>query len=248
LSSYELITYSQPRSFIAECFRTLRANLQFFGVGDTLKTILLAGGGFGEGTSFVTANLGIVFAQTGQRVIIVDCDLRKPQQHLIFNMDNQLGLTSILTGFKEADQVLKPLPMAGVKILTAGPLPANPTELLGSQNMSRLVASLKEKADVILLDAPPLAVVADAAILSKGLDGVLMVVRSMVASRASIIRTRELLTNAKANILGVALNCAGMKESSEDYYSYYTEGVNIPPKPKKKKEKANQQELKKQVK
>lgn len=244
MSSYELITYSHPRSFISECFRTLRANLQFFGVGDTLKTILLAGGGVGEGTSFVTANLGIVFAQTGQRVIVVDCDLRKPQQHLIYNVDNQLGLTSILAGFKEADEVLKPLPMAGVKILTAGPLPANPTELLGSQRMSQLVASLKEKADVILLDAPPLAVVADAAVLSRGLDGVLMVVRSMVASRDSIIRTKELLTNAEAKILGVALNCARMKESSEDYYSYYSETVKIP-KQKKKTEKAKQQELKK---
>ncbi len=243
MSSYELITYSQPRSFISECFRTLRANLQFFGVGDAFKAILLAGGGFGEGTSFVTANLGIVFAQTGQRVIIVDCDLRKPQQHLIFNVDNQLGLTSILSGFKEADEVLKTLSMAGIKILTAGPLPSNPTELLGSQRMRQLVASLKEQADVILLDAPPLAVVADAAVISKVLDGVLMVVRSMVASRDSIIKTKELLTNAKANILGVALNCAMMKEISEDYYSYYSEGVKIT-KQKKKTEKVKQKELK----
>lgn len=224
MNSYELITYSQPRSFITECFRTLRANLQFSGVGDTLKTLLLAGGGFGEGTSFVTANLGIVFAQTGRRVIIVDCDLRKPQQHLIFNTDNQLGLTSILTGFKEPDEVLKTLPMAGIKILTAGLLPANPTELLGSQKMSQLIAVMKEKADVILLDAPPLAVVSDAAVLSKGVDGVLIVVRSMVASHDSVMKTKELLTNAKARILGVALNCARMDEISEDYQSYYAEG------------------------
>lgn len=224
MSSYELIAYSQPRSFVTECVRTLRANLQFFGVGDTLKTILLAGGGFGEGTSFITANLGIIFAQTGQQVIIVDCDLRKPQQHLIFNVDNQAGLTSVLSGFKEPAEVLKTLPMEGLKILTAGPLPANPTELLGSQKMIQFITDLKEMADVILLDAPPMTVVADAAVLSKGVDGVLMVVRSMVASRESVIKTRELLTNAKVRVLGVALNCARMKEISEDYYSYYGYG------------------------
>lgn len=242
MSSNELITYSQPRSFITESFRTLRANLQFFGVGDTSKAILLVGGGFGEGTSFITANLGIVFAQTGLRVIVVDCDLRKPQQHLIFNVDNLLGLTSALAGFKEPDEVLKTLPMAGVKILTAGPLPANPTELLGSQKMSQLITSLKEIADVILLDAPPMNVVADAAVLSKGVDGVLMVVRSMVASHNSIIKAKELLTNAKATILGIALNCARMNETSDNYYSYYAEGAKMP-RQKKKKEKPEKTEV-----
>lgn len=221
MSSYELITYNQPHSFITESFRTLRANLQFLGAGDTLKTILLAGGGFGEGTSFVIANLGVVFAQTGQRVVIVDCDLRKPQQHLIFNLDNHLGLTSVLSGFKDLDNVLEAVPLAGVRLLTSGPLPANPAELLGSQEMTRLVAGLKEKADVILLDASPLTVVADAAVLSKAVDGVLIVVRSRVASHGSVSKAKELLINAKANILGVALNCAGMYEISESYYSNY---------------------------
>jgi len=225
LSSYELITYNQPRSFISESFRTLRANLQFLGLGDTAKAILLAGSGFGEGTSFVAANLGIVFAQTGQKVIIVDCDLRKPQQHWIFNVDNQLGLTSILSGFKEPEQVIKALPMAGLSILTAGQLPVNPTELLGGQKMGELIACLKEKADVILLDTPPLTVVADAAVLSKRVDGVLMVVRSRAASHNSVTKTKVLLTNAKARILGVALNCARMDEISEDYYSNYNEVV-----------------------
>jgi len=245
LSNFELITYNQPRSFLTESFRTLRANLQFFEVGDTLKAILLAGGGFGEGTSFMTANLGIVFAQTGQRVIIVDCDLRKPKQHLIFNVDNHFGLTSILSEFKEPDEVIKSPPMVGVKILTAGPLPANPTELLGRPGMSRLIAYLKEKADVILLDAPPLAVVVDAAVLSKAVDGVLMVVRSMVASHDSVVKTKEMLTNAKARILGVALNCAKMNEVIENYRTYYTEEPKIIKNKKKKEEKPGKMGVKK---
>ncbi|MDF9407848.1 CpsD/CapB family tyrosine-protein kinase [Pelotomaculum isophthalicicum JI] len=221
MSSFELVTYNQPRAFITESFRTLRANLQFFEVGDSLKAILLAGGGFGEGTSFMTANLGVVFAQTGQKVIVVDCDLRKPQQHLIFNVDNNSGLTNILLEFKEPEDVIKDLPIAGLKILTAGPPSANPTELLGKNKMRQLIASLKEKADVILLDAPPLAVVADAAVLSKAVDGVLMVVRAMVASHDSVVRTKEMLTNARARILGVALNCARMNEAVENYQSHY---------------------------
>jgi len=245
LSSYELITYNQPRSFISESFRTLRANLQFMGVGDDLKAILVAGGGFGEGASFVTANLGIVFAQTGQKVIIVDCDLRKPQQHWIFNVDNQFGLSSVLSGFKEPDQVIKVLSVMGLSILTAGPLPANPTELLGGQEMSRLIACLKEKADVILLDAPPLTVVADAAVLSKGVDGVLVVVRSRVASHDSLTKTKVLLTNAKARILGVALNCARMDETSENYYINYAEGAEAPKVKKKKTVKTGKAEGKK---
>lgn len=233
MSSYELVTYNQPRSFIAESFRTLRANLQFMGVGDTLKSVLLAGGTGGEGASYITANLGVIFVQTGQRVIIVDCDLRKPQQHLIFNVDNQLGLTSILSGFKEPDEVIKTLPVTGVKILTAGPLPANPTELLGSQKMSQLISDLKQKADVILIDAPPLTVVADAAVLSKEVDGVLLVVRSRVASHNSVMKTMELLTNAKARVLGAALNCARMDEISEDYYSYHVSDSKVLKKKKK---------------
>ncbi|OPY58751.1 MAG: Tyrosine-protein kinase YwqD [Pelotomaculum sp. PtaU1.Bin035] len=242
MSSFELVTYNQPRSFLTESFRTLRANLQFFEVGDSLKAILLAGGGFGEGTSFMTANLGVVFAQAGQKVIVVDCDLRRPQQHLFFNVDNNFGLTNILSEFKEPDQVIQNSPIAGLNILTAGPPPSNPTELLGRHKMNWLIANLKEKADVILLDAPPSAVVADAAVLSKAVDGVLMVVRSMVASHDSIIKTKEMLTNARARILGVALNCARMNEVIENYHYYYADKAKII---KKKAEVKKKTEVKK---
>ncbi|MCL6639553.1 MAG: CpsD/CapB family tyrosine-protein kinase [Firmicutes bacterium] len=221
--SNELITHNRPRSYEAESFRTLRANLQFFGVGRTLKALQLTGGMFGEGTSFVTANLAIVFAQTGRRVIVVDCDLRRPQQHLIFNVDNMTGLTSVLSGYMEIDEVLKTVPVTGVTVLTSGLLPANPTELLGSRKMGEVVAGLKEKADVILFDSPPLTVVADAAVLSNELDGVLLVVRSRLASRDSVAKAKEFLSNARANILGVALNSVRMNEIIEDYYSYYGE-------------------------
>ncbi|HBC93979.1 MAG TPA: capsular biosynthesis protein [Pelotomaculum sp.] len=248
LNSYELVAYSRPQSFTTESFRTLRTNLQFLGVGDSLKTVLIAGSGFGEGASFITANLGIVFAQAGQRVIIVDCDLRKPRQHLIFNLDNQLGLTSVLSGFKEPEQVIKDIPIAGVRLLTAGLLPTNPAELLGSREMSRLVSALKEKADVILLDGSPLTVFADAAILSKSVDGVLMVVRSRVASQNSVTNTRELLTNAKASILGVALNCARMDALKDDYQAYYANAAGVPRQKKKKAEKPRKAEEKKQAK
>jgi len=224
LKSYELVTYSQPRSFAMEAFRILRANLQFIGVGKELKTVMLAAGGLNEGTSLTTANLGIVFAQTGQRVIIVDCDLRKPQQHLIFNVSNQLGLTSVLSGFKKPEEVMINLPVTGVRMVPAGPLPANPTELMGSGEMERLIAGLKEEADVILFDAPPLGVVADAAVLSAKVDGVLLVVRSRLASYSSVLKTKDLLTNAKAKTLGVVLNCVRMDEVIEKYHLYYDNG------------------------
>ncbi|MHB1042447.1 MAG: CpsD/CapB family tyrosine-protein kinase [Eubacteriales bacterium] len=222
MNSKELISYNKSHSFTTESFRTLRANLQFLGVGDAIKTVMLAGGGFGEGTSFITANLGIVLAQAGKRVIIVDCDLRKPRQHLIFNLGNEQGLTSILSVFKELKDVLKNTPLEGLSILTSGLLPTNPTDLLGSQAMGKLIDDLKEKADVVLLDTSPLTVVADAAVLSKLADGVLIVVRAKVASYGSVIKTKEFLDNAKAKILGVAFNSARLDEVVEDYYSYYS--------------------------
>ena len=222
MNSYEVFTQNQPRSFVAEAFRILRANLQFMETGEKLQTILLAAGGLGEGTSLITANLGVGFAQTGQRVLIVDCDLRKPQQHLIFNVDNQQGLTSVLSGLKGPEEVIRVLPGSGMMFLPAGPLPANPTELLGGSKMNQLMAILKEKADVILLDAPPLGLVADAAVLSPKVDGVLLVVRSRVASHSSVLKSKELLTNARARTLGVVLNCARMEEVIEKYNSYYS--------------------------
>ncbi|MCG8403282.1 MAG: CpsD/CapB family tyrosine-protein kinase [Firmicutes bacterium] len=221
MNSNQLITYSQPRTYVAESFRTLRANLQFMGVGEDIGSVLLVGGTVGEGASFVTANLGILFAQTSRRVIIVDCDLRKPQQHLIFNVDNQLGLTSVLSGFKKPDEVITNISMVGVDLLTTGPLPTNPAELLGGQKMSHLMADLKDRADVILLDAPPLTMVADAAVLSKRVDSVLLVVRAKTASHNSVAKTMELLNNAKARVLGAALNCARLDEREKEYHFYW---------------------------
>lgn len=244
MNSKELISYSKPRSFTTESFRTLRANLQFLGVGDALKTIMLAGGGFGEGTSFITANLGIVLAQAGKRVIIVDCDLRKPRQHLIFNLDNQHGLTSVMSGFKELKDVLKDTPLSCLSVLTSGLLPTNPTDLLGSHAMGQLINGLKEKAEVILLDTSPLTVVADAGVLSKEVDGVLIIVRAKVASYGSVIKTKEFLENAKARILGVAFNGANLDEVVEDYYSYYSDkDPTGGEKKKKKRREKNRQAL-----
>lgn len=237
MNNKELIAYSKTRSFTTESFRTLRSNLQFLGVGNTLKTVMLAGGGFGEGTSFITANLGIVFAQTGKRVVIVDCDLRKPRQHLIFGLGNKHGLTSVLSGFKGLKDVMNDTPLAGLKILTSGLLPANPTDLLGSNAMVQLIEGLEEKADVILLDTSPLAVVADAAVLSKEVDGVTIVVRAKVASYNSAIKTKEFLENAKARILGVAFNGARLDDVIEDYYYYYSDKAMASREKKKNEEK-----------
>ena len=221
----ELITYSQPGSFVSESFRTLRANLQFLGAGDQMKTVMLAGDSFGEGASFITANLAIVFAQAGMRVIIVDSDLRKPRQHLLFNVDNQHGLTSVLSGYKTPEDVLNKLSIGGVRLMTTGMLPSNPTELLGGSVMKQLIEHLKREADIVLFDAPPLTVVSDAAVLSKEVDGVLMVIRSRAGSYQNVQKAKEFLINAKARIMGVVLNSARVDEISEDYHTHYVEGA-----------------------
>lgn len=223
-----LITHTNPKSPIAEAYRTLRTNIQFSSVDRPIRTLLVTSGGPSEGKSTTAANLAIVMAQTGQTVVLVDTDLRRPMLHRLFSLPNAVGLTTaLLSGADPAlDGYVQPTEVENLYVLTTGPLPPNPSELLGSQRMQELVQRLQQEADLLIFDSPPVLAVTDAAVLARQLDGVLLVIDAGETRQPIAQRACEELTKVGARILGVALNklTAGRSGYYYYYYYYYSDG------------------------
>lgn len=212
-----------PKAVVSEAFRTLRTNLQFASLNEELRIISVTSTGPAEGKSVVCANLAVSIAQTGTKVILIDCDLRKPAIHKIFGLENHVGLTSVLTGQKDLESALRPTQSENLRLLTAGPIPPNPAELLQSKAMQATLAQVKEHADKILIDAPPVLPVADAMILASYVDGVIFVIGVKQVSKDMVRRAKEQLDGANARILGVVLNKIKYDRGREHYYyNYYT--------------------------
>src|SRR3990172_6739244 len=174
----QLVTFASPRSPAAEAYRQLRTNIQFSSLDRPLKTLLVTSTNPEEGKSTTLANLAITIAQTGSKVLIVDCDLRRPSIHSIFGIKNNVGLTSAMVDTSLANLPAQDVGIPNLSVLTSGPLPPNPSELLGSQRMQELMAKLRESADYVLFDSPPVLAVTDAAVLASKLDGVLLVINA----------------------------------------------------------------------
>lgn len=218
----QLLTQREPRSAFSESFRTLRTNLQFSGFDRPLRTILVTSPQPTEGKSTVVANLGVVLAQAGRRVIVVDTDLRRPILHHIFGQNNDWGLTGALFGEgNRTDDGLLPTGVENLSFLPSGPLPPNPSEILGSQRMGDFLAHLQEQADVILLDSPPLLTMADASVLAARVDGVILVADAGRTRREALKKAAEALRRIGAHVLGVALNRVGLRSEGYSYYYYY---------------------------
>jgi capsular exopolysaccharide synthesis family protein len=206
----DVVVYTKPRSPTAEAFRTLRTNLLFASAGRPVHRVLLTSAGPDEGKSTIVANLAVAMAQAGNKVIVADCDLRRPSQHLIFNLRNTAGLSSLFLGRGDLpagdDLPLQPTAVENLWLLTSGPLPPNPAELLGSARMDEILRRLGERADYVLLDSPPVAVVADAAILSAKVDGVVLVVGAGKVKRELARKAKAQLEAVNAPLLGLAVN------------------------------------------
>jgi capsular exopolysaccharide synthesis family protein len=205
----------------------LRTNLQFAAVGTPLRTLLVTSASPSEGKSLTAANLGVVLAQAGRSVILVDVDLHYPRLHRCFGLRNSVGVsTALLQEQPSLDGLLQSGPVPGfLRVLTAGPLPPNAAELLGSARMRDLLASLKTEADVVVLDSPPVGAFSDAAVVSTQTDGVLLVVDAGRTRRDVARRAVEALTRVNARMVGVLLNRMP-KSRVGDYYYYYNYGYN----------------------
>lgn len=216
-----LITFEKPKSPIAEAYRTLRTSLHFSGLDNPYKTIMITSAGPGEGKSTTLANLGVAMAQAGMRVLIIDCDLRKPVQHKIFELLNKKGLTNVLMEHIPVEEAIQATRVNNLYALTCGPIPPNPSELLGSGRMKELIQHLKDRYDKVLIDSPPAVAVTDAAVLSAQVDGVILALRAGVAKINMAKQAKEMIEKANGKIIGTVLY--GVKYSGEDYHYYYGE-------------------------
>lgn len=218
----KLITKLNPKSPISEQYRTIRTNIEFSSVDDEIRSIMVTSSGPGEGKSTTTANLAVVFAQQGKRVLLIDADLRKPTVHYTFGITNTFGLTNVLTRQMELKDAIKTTNEELLNVLPSGPIPPNPAELLSSRGMKEFFEEAKDAYDMLIFDTPPVLAVTDAQILSNQCDGTVLVISSGRTEIEAATKTRELLEAANGKILGVVLNNKKMNKNSNYYYYYGT--------------------------
>lgn len=214
-----LIAIADQNSTITEQYRTIRSNIQFTSVDKELRTMVVTSSGPSEGKSTTAANLAVVFANSGKRVLLVDADLRKPTVALTFQIPNARGLSNLL-GDRESDSkdYAQKTSIENLWVMPSGPKPPNPSEMLGSKRMEEVITELTQEFDLIIFDMPPVATVTDAQILAAKTDGTLLVVRERQTKKQNLIKAYDLLKIAKANILGVVYNAAKKGDDSSYYY------------------------------
>lgn len=218
----ELIINSDPKSAMSESIRTLRTNLQFSSVDKKVKTILITSSVPGEGKSFIAANLACAFANSGSRVLLVDCDIRKGRQHRIFASHNKKGLSNLLLDDirNMYSEYINETPIKNLSVIFKGMTPPNPSELLNSDKNKQLVSILADNYDIVIFDGAPIVGLPDSLIMSTLVDGVIVVTACKETSISILEDTKRNLQNVNANILGVVLNRASGKKNKY-YGSYY---------------------------
>ena len=209
-----------PTSLLAEAYRGLRTSLEYSSVDKELKSLVITSSNPGEGKSTVSSNLAFILSQGGKKVIVVDADLRKPTIHKKFRVDNREGLTEILIGKKNINEVSKKIE-ENIHVITAGKKTPNPAEMVSSKAMEELIEILKRKYDYVIIDTPPVRTISDGVILSAKADGVVLVVRAGKTKSADVVKGYKELEKVKANIVGSVLNAVDNKRNG--YYYYYYE-------------------------
>lgn len=210
----------KPKSVVSEAYRTLRTNIQYSSFDKKIKTIVVTSAEAAEGKSTVSGNLALACSQNENKVIIIDCDLRKPSIHKKFKISNLLGLSEVLIGKAQLDDAIQSR-NENLDVLTSGKVPPNPSEMLSSSAMTKLIEKLKEKYDVVILDSAPLGAVTDAQILSTKVDGTILVTRAERTKREVVLEAKNSLEKVGANILGCVLHA--VENTKGKYYYYYGE-------------------------
>lgn len=225
MGNRSIVANINPKSPSAEAYRILRTNIQFTNVDKTIKSIVITSPGPGEGKSTIIVNLAVAMAHNNKKVLLVDTDLRKPNVHTFFGLDNSTGITNILSEDIEYTKVIQHTDIGKLYILASGPIPPNPSELLGSHKIKLLLNEVKEEYDIVLFDSPPVCFVTDAAVLSTIVDGVILVCASGQTTIENAKSAKALLNKVNANILGVVLNKIAKKNGYYnkicEYYTYY---------------------------
>lgn len=218
---HRLLTSHSGGGSLLESYRVMRTNVQFAAVDAPTNSILVTSTAPGEGKSVTAANLAVAMAMDGRAVILVDADLRRPTIHSKFGVDQRPGLTNVLVGHTALEDALRDTDVPGLRLLTAGPLPPNPAELLNSRAMAHVHEQLKAMADVVIFDSPPFLATADAQVLAAEADGVLYVVQFGEARKSAVRHAVELLQQARARVLGVVFNKIDLTSRRDDYYYGY---------------------------
>lgn len=216
-----IITYSSPKDPVSEAFRNMRTNVTFSDVDGELKVITVTSSGKSEGKSTIMANYAVALAQSNKKVLIIDCDLRRPRLHKLFETSNKIGLTNILVRECEVADTIQKTPVENLHLMASGPIPPNPSEILASKRMIDLISLLKKAYDYILIDTPPVGVVTDAAVLSNVTDGYILVVALSVSNKDGVKMAVESLANVSGRIIGVVANNIPQNKRSGYYYYYY---------------------------
>ncbi|GIP16495.1 capsular polysaccharide biosynthesis protein [Paenibacillus montaniterrae] len=216
-----IISVTNPKSPISEAYRTLRTNISFSAVDEDLDIIMVTSAGPGEGKSTTVANLAATFAQSDKRTLLIELDLRKPTVHKTFKLSNRLGMSHVLTKQATLDEVIQDTAIPNLSAITAGMIPPNPSELLGSKALGIILKQLKEQFEQIIIDTPPVLALTDAQLISTHCDGVVLVAESGKVKRSALLDAKERLQIVKARIIGVVINNAKRKAKDNYYYYYY---------------------------
>ncbi|HVM15733.1 MAG TPA: polysaccharide biosynthesis tyrosine autokinase [Egibacteraceae bacterium] len=216
-----VVSQAEPSSPAAEAYRTLRTSIQFISVNRTVRTLQITSPAASEGKSTTTANLAVAMARAGRQVIVASCDLRRPRVHEFFGLSNSVGFTSVLLGEVPLSRAVQEVPNEPrLRLLSAGPLPPNPSELLSSPRAAEVLSALRENCDVLLVDCPPVLPVTDATVLASWVDATLLVVTSGSTTRKQLGRTVEMLRQVDAPLVGAVLNGVST-EMAYGYAEYY---------------------------
>ncbi|KOF08651.1 capsular biosynthesis protein, partial [Planococcus glaciei] len=202
----KIVAYTNPRSLVSEQYRTLRTNIKFSSPDKEISSILVTSSMHSEGKSTTAANLAIVFAQEGKQVLIIDADMRKPTMHFTFSLKNNIGLSSILIRQNILKEAVKTTHVENLDLITCGPIPPNPAELLGSKSMNLLMVQLKELYDIIIIDAPPILAVADSQILANICEGAVLVINSGETEKGKAMKAKEVLASSNSRLIGAVVN------------------------------------------
>lgn len=217
----DFIVLRDPKSLAAEAYRGIRTSLLFTSPDDPIKTMVVTSPGPQEGKSVTTINMALALAGAGKRVLLVDADMRKPRIHKAFGLKNSFGLSNIIGGEDDIGRAINKTKAENLTVITSGPIPPNPSELLGAARMTRIIKLLRDRFDIVIFDCTPLIAVTDATILASRVDGTVLVVKAGATGRHILQRGKNQLEEVKARIVGVILNWVDVRKSTYYYSTYY---------------------------